>query len=320
MLIMSVTYKPRCLGKSTATNSLLLAQSQHPRSLVAGIPIGQYLRLRRNCSTIEEFTTQSKELRSRFLNRGYSIKTLNKAYHRALHSDRASLLSSNKEKVQDKTIRVIGTFNKRWWAIKQIFARHWHLLQADDDLAKVIGPRPIITSRRSRNLRDSLVNSHFQRARTTTWLSPVKGMYRCQGCKACRHINVGKTFANHDNTSQFCVDSFINCRTTNVIYFITCNCGKRYVGKTTRQLRRRVLEHINSIKHSAETSVARHVTQCHDGDINAIKFMGIYQLKCPMRGGNTDQSLLRIEAEWIYKLKTRSPNGLNEGFTFTPFI
>lgn len=37
---------------NTVANTLLLAQSNHPRSLIQRIPTGQYLKSRRNCSNV----------------------------------------------------------------------------------------------------------------------------------------------------------------------------------------------------------------------------------------------------------------------------
>lgn len=60
--------------KSTAGNTLLDASSSHLSSLVQSIPYSQYLRLRCNCSTEEDFWRESSLLQPRLLQRGYSIK------------------------------------------------------------------------------------------------------------------------------------------------------------------------------------------------------------------------------------------------------
>ncbi|CAJ0967227.1 unnamed protein product [Ranitomeya imitator] len=52
--------------KPTATNSLLRWESHHPFPLKRGIPKGQFLRLRRNCSTLNDFERKSLELGDRF--------------------------------------------------------------------------------------------------------------------------------------------------------------------------------------------------------------------------------------------------------------
>ncbi|CAJ0957844.1 unnamed protein product [Ranitomeya imitator] len=78
--------------KPTATNTLLHAQSSHLQSTIRGIPIGQHLRIKRICSTEENFQKQARELYSRFRERGYSHRTIRHGYHRARGASRNALL------------------------------------------------------------------------------------------------------------------------------------------------------------------------------------------------------------------------------------
>ncbi|XP_069624214.1 uncharacterized protein [Ranitomeya imitator] len=66
--------------KPTAVNSLLHFSSFHPQHLKKGIPKGQFYRIRRNCSTQEDFRKHSQDLTQRFKNRGYPRKMAVKSY------------------------------------------------------------------------------------------------------------------------------------------------------------------------------------------------------------------------------------------------
>lgn len=101
--------------KRTATNSFLHWESYHPISLCLGIPIGQYLHVRRNCTDEEGF-----ELYSRFQARGYPKKVLHQAYYRAKTPPREPLLMK-KETRSNKQIRCVGTYDGNNARIKQIF-------------------------------------------------------------------------------------------------------------------------------------------------------------------------------------------------------
>lgn len=79
--------------KPTATNSLLNWHSGHPMALKKGITRGQYLRLRRNCSSDQKFREQAIELRQRFTDRGYPDKVLRGSYKNVIKRARLSLLS-----------------------------------------------------------------------------------------------------------------------------------------------------------------------------------------------------------------------------------
>lgn len=87
--------------KPTATNSLLHRQSHHPTTLKKGIPTGQYLRLRHNCSSKTDFGTQAHDLRLWFLQKGYPDHILRKAFRKAVHSDRTQLLIPKKPKTSE---------------------------------------------------------------------------------------------------------------------------------------------------------------------------------------------------------------------------
>ncbi|XP_069618482.1 uncharacterized protein [Ranitomeya imitator] len=66
--------------KQTASNNLLHFESFHPAHLRKGIPKGQFLRLRRNCSRREDFLTESRHLTNRFRERGYPRRTISGAF------------------------------------------------------------------------------------------------------------------------------------------------------------------------------------------------------------------------------------------------
>lgn len=52
--------------KETAANTLLLATSHHPKSLFQGIPVGQFLITKRNCSNEDDFKAEVQQLIGRF--------------------------------------------------------------------------------------------------------------------------------------------------------------------------------------------------------------------------------------------------------------
>ncbi|KAJ1189456.1 hypothetical protein NDU88_006201 [Pleurodeles waltl] len=79
--------------KSTDRNSLLLYESHHPKAPRDNLPFGQFLRLRRNCSTAQLFEAQACELEDKLRHRHYPTKIINPAYKRARHNHREALLA-----------------------------------------------------------------------------------------------------------------------------------------------------------------------------------------------------------------------------------
>uniref|UniRef100_A0A8C5N1S5 Reverse transcriptase domain-containing protein n=1 Tax=Leptobrachium leishanense TaxID=445787 RepID=A0A8C5N1S5_9ANUR len=173
--------------KATATNSLLHWQSFHPLPLKRGIPVGQYLRLRRICSSDDEFLIKAKKLKD-FREKGYPNRHLKRAFQQAMSKSRDNLLQDSKPK-NNNIIRCIGTFDRGWNQIYSILDRFWPLLTMGPQLSDKLGARPSVTARRSRNLRDRLVHSHHNpiiNKRPTTWLSNnLRGTYQCGHCVAC---------------------------------------------------------------------------------------------------------------------------------------
>ncbi|XP_069804728.1 uncharacterized protein [Dendropsophus ebraccatus] len=103
--------------KKTAANSYLHASSSHPPSTINAIPVGQYLRIKRICSSSEDFEKQAKELKERFLNRGYSRRSLKWAYVRARNTPRHELLSPTRNRSSDNVIQSFAPIYLPIWQL-----------------------------------------------------------------------------------------------------------------------------------------------------------------------------------------------------------
>ncbi|XP_073518019.1 uncharacterized protein [Phyllobates terribilis] len=99
--------------KSTATNSLLHYQSFHPRNLRDSIPVGQFSRAKRNCTTQDDFKTEASNLTTRFRERGYPKSIISKAHQRIIAKPREVLLQPRAD-MEDTQIRFITRFNNQW--------------------------------------------------------------------------------------------------------------------------------------------------------------------------------------------------------------
>lgn len=77
--------------KPTDRNSYIPLGSRHHSSWLCNIPRGQYIRLRRNCTTMEDFGNQSQVLSSRFEQKGYNRAVLDEEVFRVMSLDRKEL-------------------------------------------------------------------------------------------------------------------------------------------------------------------------------------------------------------------------------------
>ncbi|OCT78082.1 hypothetical protein XELAEV_18029182mg [Xenopus laevis] len=107
------------------------------------------------------------------------------------------------------------------------------------------------------------------------------------------------------------ITNYYTCNSTFVIYLIKCPCGLEYVGETTQKVEDRIKQHKSNIRcnynylpipsHFAE---ARHT-------VSQLRYQvidGVGPLRC---GGDRIYLLKKLEMQWILRLGTLSPGGLN---------
>ncbi|XP_073494267.1 uncharacterized protein [Phyllobates terribilis] len=246
-----------------------------------------------NCKTCG-FKARAEELKGRLLDRNFSKNNIKKAYNIALRTKRKDLLTPRKRN------------------------------QQQNDKAS--------SGYRKMTSISTLLVSHFKRSsRPVTVRYP--GFFPCKMCKACQ-ILVPMASLKDAFGRNFVIRQHLNCSSTGVVFCLECTCGLKYVGKTTRDLKTRVREHIRSIinfdkdentsreqrRVFTPTPFARHFKNKDDLQWKELKGWAIYQQKLDIRGGDLDSILLKKESEWIFRLNTVSPYGLNENFKFVCFL
>ncbi|XP_040206678.1 uncharacterized protein LOC120937480 [Rana temporaria] len=317
--------------KPTAGNTLLHATSHHPWALIRGIPIGQFLRIRRNCTQIKDFHKESKELGQRFRKRGYPNSTIRQAKLRAVKQTREKILGlepddERKGKMDRERVGLVTTYGTHWDYLRQILGKHWHLLMLDNKLKQILGPRPNMIAKRAPTIGDTLVHSEYTRGSikgqtTLSFAKHIGGMHPCGHCSICKYVMKTNSFKNSSGKNIYKVKPFVNCSTTFVVYQIICPCGKIYVGKTIREFRKRIGQHISSIIGKDDTSpVAMHFMDHHESVATGMQCMVIYKLELSNRRGDWDKILQQKEAKWIFLLDCMMPKGLNSDSSLQCFL
>ncbi|XP_075450940.1 uncharacterized protein LOC142492137 [Ascaphus truei] len=313
--------------KKVDSNSFILSTSNHKRSWIDNIPQSQFMRIRRNCSLLSDFESQSVLLFDKFIERGYDRALLTKSLAKVYDMDRESLLIQNKTKIVtedrniDNVIKVpfVTEYNSVSRNIQKIIGNSWNILCNDPILGPSLQSTPSFIYRRAKNLKHYLAPSDIgppiDLQSGTTWL-PVKpkGNFSCGRCKACKMLHTDrKKFISNTTKECFTVKDCISCKSTHVVYLLQCPCGYQYIGRTKRYLRIRILEHARNIKLGLEHhSVSRHFKNKHNCDSSLLKYIGIQIVNIGRRGGDRDKMLSKQESLWIYKMQTLSPLGLNE--------
>ncbi|KAJ1126769.1 hypothetical protein NDU88_005175 [Pleurodeles waltl] len=100
-----VYYKP------TDCNNLLQYQSFHPRALRDNLPVGQFLRLRRNCSSVGDYYKHADKLTIKLNTKDYPPHLIRRARKRARNNNRDQLLQPRASKPDLEKIVCVTTFN-----------------------------------------------------------------------------------------------------------------------------------------------------------------------------------------------------------------
>ncbi|OCT84753.1 hypothetical protein XELAEV_18022910mg [Xenopus laevis] len=101
---------------------------------------------------------------------------------------------------------------------------------------------------------------------------------------------------------------------------LICPCNLVYVVETTQKVRDRFSQHrcmVNTC--NSVLSVSKHcIEKGHTAE--DLKFRVIEHVPQPRRGGDRVLLLKKTEVQWIHRLKTLSPLGLNKDFDLHLFI
>ena len=132
------------------------------------------------------------------------------------------------------------------------------------------------------------------------------GKTRCLSCRL--HVVQRNTFVSMMYNLTFQIRDTLNCRTSNIVYLITCSrCNKQYVGETGRCLGDRLTDHRSNIKAKKLSPIGQHFNE-PDHNFNDLTAVAIEKI------ANAPNALLRRrqrEKFWQLKLGTIFPNGLN---------
>ena len=138
--------------------SYLLYSSSHPSHVKDSIPYSQFLGLRRLCSENSDFNSKCDEMSNFFSERGYPDIILSKALNRVQNVNRESALEPSASDNEER-IPFTLTFHPNNLAARNAVLRNFKILQSDPETAPIFPNPPLVSFKRDRNLRNSLVRS-----------------------------------------------------------------------------------------------------------------------------------------------------------------
>ena len=301
--------------KPTDTHNYLHFSSCHPLHCKKGGPLGEFMRLRRNCTNVEDFLLHAEARKSDYIRRGYPRDILQQSLEKALNKNRAELLQKVK-KTPKKSNRVplVVTFNPANPNFASILGKYWPLLGLSKKCKTTFSEPPMVAYRRNKNLSDKLVRAKLppQATNPTNRDTPI---YRCINptpfCTFCPKKDMPKQYQSSYTGRSYDGPTKYKCGTRNVIYLITCRqCKKQYIGQTYRPYRERISEHLRYVrKKKMDTATGKHF------NLPGHTHFDLNHRVIAILGGTCTKNnpkLLELEEQLIERIRTMEPIGLND--------
>ena len=153
--------------KPTSSLAYLLRSSYHPRRVFDALPYGEFVRTRRNCSTLEKYDSHSNRLLQAFLERGYNLDQLEKARSKARQLSRQDILDKYALPVTpqitpssppDQFYLTVKFFQSSH-LVRDLIKQNWTVLGKSETTTSLYENKLVISYKRNPRLRDMLVKS-----------------------------------------------------------------------------------------------------------------------------------------------------------------
>ena len=304
--------------KPTDANNYLLYDSCHPKHCKSSLPYSQFLRIRRLCSNISDFDTKVIDMGKHFIRRGYPKSIVEDSMIRARRQDRNALLHPEpKAKSGTNQTFLITTFHPHFPEVRSIIDSNWDMLAKSVSTRHLHERRFVTGFRRLPNIKDTLVNAkvHEIAGSPAPTTSKPKSGSKCKfkKCRFCPKLDRSGRILSTFSNREYAAKGIVDCKCSNLIYCITCKrCNKQYVGQTMNSLQSRFTTHFNLINNQSQThSVSRHFTQENHNGISDLTIHIVDFIYARPRTPKGRALRDRIEINWIHKLRTQIPIGLN---------
>lgn len=296
-----ITYKDRDFGetgqlqtrvffKETDTHALLHGSSFHPRHTFKGIIKSQLVRFHRISSQPGGFREATKTLFGTLVGRGYSRSFLRHCLR--------GFLAGGGEILEPRTkiniIPFVSTFSDYSLKLNKRVKENFDKFIAQGTVLRDY--KVISAYKRNKNLKDILVKSKLYQV-------PINN----PKIQAIKEFEPKRFITNPKTKLVFKVWPSLSEHISNCVYLIYCTkCHAQYVGETKNSLRSRLYQHRHNIKkkNEAHRCIVQHFLK---HGMEAFRVMGLQH--CPFW---TDSNRKKCEGEWITKLDSKQPWGLNE--------
>ena len=292
-------------SKPTDSHLYLHQQSCHKPSVIKGIRKGVALRLRRICSSDDEYLSKSKEYAQFLVDRGHSSNEVKKVFE---DIGKIPRLEARKKVDNNAFNKIIfsTSYNPRGPDVHAIVKKHLPLLSNHPGLSTLYPPNSVlVANKRERNLKDLLMRADPYNLKVDLLDGGNKGFSKCDArrCDACANFLIETDVVTCNATGRkYGIRQSLTCETPNVVYVAFCShCKKQGVGSTTawKPRLRNYKSHINKGVKSCKI-VTQFMEGCSNPSLLNLKFILVNCLKNTdgLTTEEIDSLLLKKEQFW----------------------
>ena len=305
-------------SKPTDSHLYLHSKSCHNQASKSGISKGVALRLRKICSTDENFHQKSTEYTSYLTARGRDPKLVKKTFDSVALLPRESVRNTNKNRDINYKIVFSTAFNPRGPNVKKLVDDNLHLFENNPQLINLFSKGTIlVANKRENNLKELLSRADPYSVKPDQHANGDTGYRKCvkPKCDSCTNfVDETSTITCHATGRIYKINRSSTCSTANVIYVAYCvTCGKQGVGSTV-SWKPRLANYKSHIKKKLATCrIVQHFTHnCNDEFFSNLRFIIVDVVNNVelLTLQEIDTLLLAKEKFWIGTLVTQH-KGLN---------
>ena len=290
-------------SKPTDGHLYLHFDSCHPRSTKSAVETGVALRLRRICSSEEEFDHAMKNYQAYLVSRNHTPSEVVENFEKVKSVRRSDARKVRHKEGGQKKQRFFTEYNPRGPKVFEVIKKHEHFIREHEFLKNVFPPGCFqVVHRRGQNLKELILRADPY----TINPHPVGCYNRCGRCDSCKNFVSGQSKVKVFATGRtFQLRKEIDCETPNIVYAAEClKCGKQGVGSTVKW-KPRCSNYKSHIKYKRNTCrIVKHfIDDCRD-DNNPCGHLRFHILDCldnveGLSEEAVDELLLEKEKFWI---------------------
>ena len=291
--------------KPTNSQIYLDYNSNHPEHTKSSIPYSQALRVIERCSRQEDKELHLENLKDKLKEKNYPEELVEEKFEKARKKNRKEIIfqERRKKQVNDGKTRLIFTHNKQNPPVHSWLREGKKFLKRNEK-AKEIGKTIQVTTKQPKNLQ-RIVSGLREGGGGASPPSGPPGCHRCaKKCHACQVLKEGSHFQSTNTKKTYPIKKYLDCDCSFIIYLGTCQkCKGQYIGKSTRQFKRRHSGHKQEIKNRIgglghhygseggcgyQNISLQIIDQVEQGDHQALSDRELYwqhQLRCYVENG-----------------------------------